>query len=178
MMNRREVAVGVFSDPEQARDAINALKAAGFGGSDISLLMPDRGQARGMAEETGINIGEGATTGAVASGTLGGLGGWLVGMGALAIPAVGPFVAAGVFASALAGAAIGAGVGAIAGALVGMGVPEEEAKYYEQEMRRGGRTLLAVRAGSRMDEADDLLHRFGAYDVQHRDRATMAGGTP
>ena len=175
MMNRREVAVGLFHDAEQARDAINALKDAGFSGNDISLLMPDRGEAREMAQETGTKAGEGAATGLVAGGVLGGLAGWLVGVGALAIPAVGPFIAAGAFATALGGAAIGAGVGAIAGALVGMGIPEEEAKYYEQEVR-GGRTLLAVRAGDRMEEADELLHRYGAYDVEHRDRAAMASG--
>jgi hypothetical protein len=73
MMNRRDVAVGPFHDAEQARDAINALKAAGFSGSDISLLMPDRGQAREMAQETGTKAGEGAATGPVAGGVLGGL---------------------------------------------------------------------------------------------------------
>jgi hypothetical protein len=94
-------------------------------------------------------------------------------VGALAVPAVGPFIAADAFATALGDAAIGAGVGAIAGALVGMGIPEEEARYYKQEVR-GGRTLLAVRAGGRMEEADELLHRYGAYDVQHRDRAATS----
>jgi hypothetical protein len=176
MMNRRDVAIGLFHDPERARDAINGLKDAGFSGNDISLLMPDRGQARALAEETGTRAGEGAATGLIAGGVLGGLAGWLVGVGALAIPAVGPFIAAGAFATALGGAAIGAGVGAIAGALVGMGIPEEEARYYEQEVR-GGRTLVAVRAGSRMTDADDLLHQYGAYDVEHRDPSSMASGT-
>jgi hypothetical protein len=175
MVMRRDVAVGLFADAEQARDAIGALKQAGFAGNDISLLMPDRGQAREMAAETGTHAGEGAATGAVAGGILGGLGGWLVGIGALAIPGVGPFIAAGAFATALGGAAVGAGVGAVAGALVGMGIPEDEARYYEQEVR-GGRTLLAVQAGTRVDEADELLHRYGASDVQHRDRTAMAEG--
>jgi Heat induced stress protein YflT len=175
MMNRRDIAVGLFSDPERARDAIDALKAAGFKGDDISLLMHDRSQAHQMADETGTKAGEAAATGAVTGGILGGLGGWLVGVGALAIPAVGPFIAAGAFATALGGAVLGAGVGAIAGALVGMGIPEEEAAYYEQEVR-GGRTLVTVQAGSRLDEADDLLHRFGAYDVQHRDEPAADPG--
>jgi hypothetical protein len=103
----------------------------------------------------------------VAGGILGGLGGWLAGIGALAIPGIGPFIAAGAFGSALGGAALGAGVGAVAGALVGMGIPEEEAKYYEEEVRRGG-TLVVVKAGSRVDEASMILRRFGAYDVHHR----------
>jgi uncharacterized protein (TIGR02271 family) len=171
----RSVAVGVFRDSEDARAAIGALKDAGFRGDDISLLMPDRGQARDMAAETGTRAGEGAATGLVAGGILGGLGGFLVGIGALAIPGVGPFIAAGAFATALGGAAVGAGVGAIAGALIGMGIPKEEAEYYEGEVR-GGRTLLAVRAGAQIDEADRILHEIGAYDVEHRDRAPATSG--
>ena len=90
---------------------------------------------------------------------------------------MGPFIAAGALATTLGGAAIGAGVGAIAGALIGMGIPEEEARYYEEEVR-GGRTLVAVRADGRLDEADGILHDHGAYDVQHRDRAAVGAGTP
>ncbi|MDQ6675539.1 MAG: general stress protein [Chloroflexota bacterium] len=174
MITRREVAIGVFENPEDARDAIGELKDAGFSGNDISVLMPDRGQAREMAAETGTHAGTGAATGLVAGGILGGLAGWLVGIGALAIPGVGPFIAAGAFATALGGAVVGAGVGAIAGALVGMGIPEDEAKYYEDEVR-GGRTLVTVRTGSRKDEADALLHRYGAYDIEHRDQSAVAG---
>src|SRR3977135_1220216 len=88
--------------------------------------------------------------GAVAGGVLGGRGGGLVGIGALAIPGVGPFIAAGAFATALGGAAIGAGLGAIAGALVGMGVPEEHARYYEGEAK-AGKTLVTVRADRRYE---------------------------
>src|ERR687885_2028738 len=180
MMNRREVAVGLFHDAEQARDAINALKDAGFTGNDISLLMPDRGQARDMAEETGTKTGEGAATGLVAGGILGGLGGFLVGIGALAIPGAGPFIAAGALATALGGAAVGAGVGAIAGALVGMGVPEEHAKYYEGEVK-SGRTLVTVGADGRYDEAQRILRDHGAYDVESRGGAqastSAASGT-
>lgn len=174
-MTARSVAVGVFEDNQRAREAIGALKDAGFRGDDISLLMPDQGQARDMAAETGTKAGEGAATGLLAGGILGGLGGFLVGIGALAIPGAGPFIAAGAFATALGGAAVGAGVGAIAGALIGMGIPEDEARYYEEEVR-GGRTLVAVRANERIDEADRVLHDFGAYDVEHRDRAPTTAG--
>src|ERR671927_553891 len=167
----RTVAVGLFEDRERARQAIEALKDSGFRGDDISLLMPDRGEARELAEETGTKAGEGAATGAVAGGILGGIGGFLVGIGALAIPGVGPLIAAGAFATALGGAAIGAGVGAIAGALVAMGLPEEEARYYEQEVR-GGRTLVAVKAGARTAEADELLRQSGAYNIHHRETTT------
>jgi hypothetical protein len=171
MASQRNVVVGVFRDPERARDAIAALKDAGFRGDDISILMPNRADAESLAAETGTSAGAGAATGAVAGGILGGLGGWLVGIGALAIPGVGPFIAAGAFATALTGAAIGAGVGAIAGALIGLGIPEEEARYYEEEVR-GGRTLVAVRADGRYDEAQSVLRRYGAYDIQTRE----AGG--
>src|SRR5205085_7687837 len=105
-------------------------------------------------------------------GILGGLGGWLVGIGALAIPGVGPLLAAGALGAALTGAAIGAGVGAIAGALVGMGIPEDEAKYYEGEVRVG-RTLVTVQATGWYEEARDIMRDHGAYDIEDRgtDRA-------
>jgi uncharacterized protein (TIGR02271 family) len=171
----RDVVVGVFHEPEQARRAIEALKDAGFSPGDIGILMQDRGEARDLAEDTGTKAAEGAGIGALGGGILGGLAGWLVGIGALAIPGVGPFIAAGAFATALGGAAIGAGVGAIAGALVGMGIPEDEAKYYEEEVR-GGRTLVTVKAGGRYAEARDLLRNNGAYDIENRDVVGAATG--
>jgi uncharacterized protein (TIGR02271 family) len=166
----RSTVVGVFHEIEDARDAVEALKDANFNANDIGLLAHDRERGREVAEETGTrsHAGEGAATGLVAGGILGGLGGWLVGIGALAIPGIGPFIAAGALGAALTGAAIGAGVGAIAGALVGMGLPEDEAKYYEDEVR-GGRTLVTVRADGRYDEARDILREYGAYDIEDRD---------
>jgi len=172
----REVVVGVFEDTQRARDAISALRDAGFSGSDISVLMPDRGDTQALAADTGTEAGEGAATGLVAGGILGGVAGWLVGIGSLAIPGVGPFIAAGVLGTTIAGAAIGAGVGVIAGALIGMGIPKEEADWYENEVK-SGRTLIAVRAGTRQDEAEDILHRYGAYDVEHRDAASYTPRT-
>jgi len=161
----RSTVVGVFHDTAAARRAIEALKEAGFTGEHISVLAPDREDTRAVAEDTGTRAGEDAAKGAVAGGILGGLGGWLLGIGALAIPGVGPFIAAGAFATALGGAAIGAGVGAIAGALVGMGVPQEEAEYYEGEVK-SGRTLVTVRADGRYDEAQRILRDYDAYDIE------------
>ncbi len=172
-MTQRSTVIGVFREREQAREAIEALKDAGFAPDTISILSPDKQVTQDMAEETGTHAGSGAATGAVTGGILGGLGGWLVGIGALAIPGIGPFIAAGAFATALGGAAIGAGVGAIAGALVGMGVPKEEAEYYEGEVK-SGRTLVAVRADGRYDEAQRLLRQHGAYDIESRDAAATA----
>lgn len=164
---QRSTVVGVFHDREDAREAIEALKDAGFAADSISVLSPDAHTTERMAEETGTHAGSGAASGLVAGGVLGGLGGWLVGIGALAIPGVGPFIAAGAFATALGGAAIGAGVGAIAGALVGMGVPKEEAEYYEGEVK-SGRTLVTVRSDGRYDDAQRILREHGAYDIETR----------
>jgi len=175
-MTERSTVVGVFQEREQAREAIEALKDAGFAPDAISILSPDKQATQDMAEETGTHAGAGAATGAVAGGILGGLGGWLLGIGALAIPGIGPFIAAGAFATALGGAAIGAGVGAIAGALTGMGVPKEEADYYEGEVK-SGRTLVAVRVDGRYAEAQRLLREHGAYDIESRDAASAAGTT-
>ena len=172
----RSTVVGVFRDQGQARDAIGALKDAGFAADDIGILTPDRGETRAMAEETGSKAGAGAATGAAAGGVLGGLGGWLAGIGALAIPGIGPFVAAGALATALGGAAVGAGVGAIGGALTGMGVRKEEADWYEQEVRGGG-TLVTVRADGRYDEAQGLLRRSGAYDIETREAGAAGRST-
>jgi uncharacterized protein (TIGR02271 family) len=163
--DHRSTVVGVFRNPDDVRRAVSMLKDAGFSANDVSVLAPERDDTRAIAEETGTRAGGGAATGALAGGILGGLGGWLVGIGALAIPGVGPLIAAGAFATALGGAALGTGVGAIAGALVGMGVPQEHARYYEDEVR-GGRTLLTVRADGRYDEAQRLLRSAGAYDVE------------
>jgi uncharacterized protein (TIGR02271 family) len=163
----RSTVVGVFHEPDRAREAIEALKEEGFAADNISVLSPDKRTTESMAEETGTHAGSGAATGAVTGGVLGGLGGWLVGIGALAIPGVGPFIAAGAFATALGGAALGAGVGAIAGALVGMGVPKEEADYYEGEVK-SGRTLVTVRSDGRYNDAQRTLREHGAYDIETR----------
>src|ERR1700730_5889699 len=174
---RGSTVVGVFEDRERAREAIEALKEDGFTGDSISILSPDKQATQEIAEDTGTHAGAGAATGAVTGGILGSLGGWLVGIGALAIPGVGPFIAAGAFAAALGGAAIGAGVGAIAGALVGMGVPEVHARYYEGEAR-GGKTLVTVRAEGRLRESQRIRRAHGASDVNSRDRTAVATGNP
>src|SRR5919204_6932029 len=174
--SQRSAVVGVFHERDDAREAIEALKDAGFSPDAISILSPDKQATQALAEDSGATSGASAATGAVAGGLLGGLGGWLVGIGALAIPGVGPFIAAGAFATALGGAAIGAGVGAIAGALVGMGVPKEEAEYYEGEVR-GGRTLVTVKAPARYAEAQHILRDHDAYDIETRDRATAEYST-
>src|SRR5580765_6596977 len=121
----------------QAEAIVNQLKGVGFSNNDISVLFPDKRGTRDFAHEQHTKAPEGAATGAGTGGLLGGALGWLAGIGALAIPGVGPFIAAGPIMAALSGAALGAAVGGIGGALVGMGLPEYEAKRYEGKIQAG-----------------------------------------
>jgi hypothetical protein len=164
-MQATNTVVMVFDERDDARDAINELKDAGFRGEDIGLVARDRGESREMAAETGTHAGEGAATGAITGGIIGGLGGFLAGIGALAIPVVGPVIAAGALGSALTGAAVGAGVGAIAGALIGMGVPKEEAEWYEERVKSGG-WLVSVNSAGRYEEARAIMRDHGGHDYQ------------
>lgn len=164
-MQTRDTVVAVFDERDDAQDAINALRDAGFRADDISILARDRDTAGQLAEDTGTEAAAGAATGALAGGLLGGVAGWLVGIGALAIPGVGPIIAAGPIAAALGGAAIGATTGGIIGALTGAGIPEDEAKYYDSEFRRGG-IVVTVQARGRYDEARSILRENGGRDTQ------------
>jgi len=173
-MQSRDTVVAVFEDRDDAQDAINALRDAGFRADDISILARDRDTAGQLADDTGTEMATGAATGALAGGLLGGVAGWLVGIGALAIPGVGPIIAAGPLAAALGGAAIGAAGGGIVGALTGMGIPEDEAKYYDEEFRRGG-IVITAQARGRYDEARRILHEHGGRDSARRRPPTRAG---
>jgi hypothetical protein len=164
-MQTRDTVVAVFDDRYDAQDAIDALRDAGFMADDISILARDRDTAGRLAEDTGAEVAAGAATGALAGGLLGGVAGWLVGIGALAIPGVGPIVAAGPLAATLGGAAIGATGGGIIGALTGVGVPEDEARYYDTELRRGG-IVVTCQARGRYDEARSILREYGGRDTE------------
>jgi hypothetical protein len=131
-------------DTEIQADAIvGKLRSAGFSDDDISVLFPDKGSTRDFAHKKETKMPEGATVGASAGGALGGTIGLLAGIGALAIPGLGPFIAAGPIIAALSGGAIGAGVGGLTGALIGLGIPEYEAKRYEGKVKEGG-ILISV----------------------------------
>jgi hypothetical protein len=167
-ITNRTVAVGVFADRLHAREAIAELKELGFTESEIGVASrygendPEHDL---LKEEKGNHAGAGAAAGAA-----GGLGiGALWGLGILSgvLPAIGPVIAGGVLASIAASAAVGAVAGGLVGALVGMGIPNEEAEYYEGEFREG-RTIVTVNAPSRYMEARDVLRRHGAYDVETR----------
>src|SRR5439155_18312565 len=127
----------------QAVRVANRLRNAGFSPGDISILAPDRGGARDLGHENATKAPEGATAGAGAGAILGGALGWLAGVGALAIPGLGPLIAAGPILATLSGIAVGGTLGGLTGALVGMGIPEYEARRYEGRVKQGG-ILLSV----------------------------------
>lgn len=154
----------------QAESIVAELKRSGFSNNDISALFPDKKGTRDFAHEKSTKAPEGATTGAGAGGLLGGTLGWLVGIGALAIPGVGPLIAAGPIVAALSGAAVGAAVGGIGGALVGMGIPELEAKQYERKVRDGN-ILISVHT----DDADEVARAKDVFKRQNAENISSSG---
>ncbi len=153
---------------------VDRLKTSGFSGSDISVLFPDKSGSRDFAHEQNTKAPEGATAGSATGGILGGLGGWLVGIGALAIPGLGPFVAAGPIMAALSGAAAGAALGGLTGALIGMGIPEYEAKQYEGKLRDGN-LLVSVHTNDskQRERAEEIFESEGAEDVRTAGEAAV-----
>ncbi len=133
----------ISTSDDQSESIVRDLKSAGFADNDISVLFPDKTGTKDFAHEHHTKAPEGAVTGVGTGGVVGGALGWLAGIGALAIPGVGPFIAAGPIMAALSGAAVGAAFGGIAGALVGMGIPEFEAKRYEGKIKAGN-ILISV----------------------------------
>lgn len=162
----KKAVFAILRTEDQACRVVNNLKVAGFSNNDISVLFPDKTGTRDFAHEKQTKAPEGAATGAGTGGLLGGALGWLAGIGALAIPGVGPFIAAGPIMAALSGAAIGAAAGGIAGALVGMGIPEFEAKRYEGKVREGN-ILISVHSDNsdQTTRAKDIFERVGAEDI-------------
>src|SRR3984957_3287412 len=156
----------IASRDEQADRIVTALKAAGFSNNDISVLFPDKGTTRNFAHEKNTKAPEGAVTGAGSGLAVGAALGWLAGIGLLAIPGVGPFIAAGPIMAALSGAAVGGTVGGITGALVGMGIPEFEAKRYEGRVK-GGNILISVHSetSDETSRAKKIFENAAAEDI-------------
>ena len=153
----------IVKSEQQAARIVDDLQRAGFSNNDISALFPDKGSTRDFAHEMKTKAPEGAATGATTGGVLGGALGWLAGIGALAIPGVGPLIAAGPIMGLLGGAAVGAATGGLAGALIGYGMPEVEAKRYEGKVS-GGQVLLSVHTEDR-NEVQRVKEIFnGALD--------------
>jgi len=157
----------------QAENIVGALKAANFTNNDISALMPDTRTTKDFAHEHNTKAPEGATTGGVAGLGVGAAVGWLAGIGVLAIPGVGPFIAAGPIMAALGGAALGTATGGIVGGLVGMGIPEFEAKRYNTKIREGN-ILISVHTedAKQRDVAKDIFKRAGADDISSGSEAS------
>ena len=164
--DKKIVVFGLFDGRAPLEAAIDGLRTEGFRESDMSALLPDLKSTKELAHEKHTKAPEGATTGAAAGGALGGTLGLLAGVGALAIPGLGPFIAAGPIMGALAGLGVGGAVGGLVGALVGMGVPEYEAKRYEGRVKDGG-VLLSVHCATsdEITRAKQLLEQTGAEDI-------------
>jgi len=171
----KKAVFGTVSTEEQAIRVVDDLKAAGFSSNDVSALFPDKSGTRDFAHEQNTKAPEGAATGATAGGLLGGTLGWLAGIGSLAIPGVGPLIAAGPIMGLLSGAAVGAATGGITGALIGYGMPEVEAKRYEGKVR-GGNILLSIHTEDRneVSRANEILKRHNAQDIAYTGEAGVS----
>ena len=166
MADKKTSVFGIYSSVTQAEVAVDELVDAGFSNADVSVLMADKQGSKDFAHEKNTKAPEGTTTGVAAGGAIGGTLGLLAGIGALAIPGVGPLIAAGPIMGTLAGMGAGGAVGGIIGALVGLGIPEYEAKRYEGRIKDGG-VLLSVHCNTsnEIDRAKEGLKRSGAQDI-------------
>jgi ActD protein len=166
MAGKNTAAFGIYRDRISAANAVDALKVAGYRNTDISVLLPENVGTKDFADEKHTKAPEGTAAGAGTGAIVGGALGWLTGIGALAIPGLGPFLAAGPIVAALAGAGIGGTVGGLVGALIGMGIPEYEAKRYEGRIKSGG-ILLSVHCDNSewTKKAKQILEETGAEDV-------------
>lgn len=174
MTDKNVSTFGIFRDTPALDRCVDSLKTAGFSNSDISVLMADKSSTKDFATEKNTKAPEGAATGAGSGALLGGTLGWLAGIGALAIPGIGPFVAAGPIMAALAGASVGGAVGGISGAIIGFGIPEYEAKRYEGAVKDGG-SLISVHCSDsvQIDRAKEILKKAGAEDISSSGEAKM-----
>src|SRR3954462_9639318 len=166
MAGKNTAVFGIYRDRQHVEEAVDTLLDNGFRSEDISVLLPDNVGTKDFAHEKNTKAPEGTATGATSGAVVGGALGWLAGIGALAIPGVGPFIAAGPIMGALAGVGAGGAVGGLIGALVGMGIPEYEAKRYEGQVKDGG-ILLSVHCDDSdwVGRAKRILEQTGAHDI-------------
>ena len=173
MAGKNTAVFGIYPEYASVENGVDALKAAGFRNTDISVLFPENVGTKDFAHKKETKAPEGATTGATTGAVIGGGLGWLAGIGALAIPGLGPFIAAGPIMAALAGVGVGGAVGGITGALIGMGIPEYEAKRYEGRVKDGG-ILLSVHSDNSewTKRAKEILEHTGAQDISSAGEAS------
>ena len=166
MAGKNTAVFGIYRDRTSVENAVDVLRQENFRNTDISVLFPENQGTKDFAHEKNTKAPEGAATGAGSGAVLGGTLGWLTGIGALAIPGLGPFIAAGPIVAALAGVGVGGAIGGITGALIGLGIPEYEAKRYEGRIKEGG-ILLSVHCDDSnwTKRAKEILERTGAQDV-------------
>jgi hypothetical protein len=166
MSGKNTAVFGIYPSQAAAEAAVDTLKNAGYRNTDISVLFPDNQGTKDFAVDKETKAPEGATTGGITGGVIGGTLGWLAGIGALAIPGIGPFIAAGPIMGLLGGIGVGGVVGGLTGALIGMGIPEYEAKRYEGRIKKGG-ILLSVHADNSewVKRAKTILEQTGAEDI-------------
>src|SRR6202171_679825 len=166
MAGKNTAVFGIYPDRNAVEEAVEHLRSAGFRSTDVSVLFPDNKGTKDFAHEKNTKAPEGATTGGVARGVAGGVLGWLTGIGALAIPGLGPLIAAGPIVAALAGAGAMGTLGGLIGGLVGLGIPEYEARRYEGRIREGG-VLLSVHCDSNdwVKRAKEVLTQAGGQDI-------------
>ncbi len=164
VMDEKKI-VGVFETEQEASRAIEGLLSYGFPSKDISVITKDREDLESITADTGTKAPEGVAAGVATGGMLGGVTGLLAGIGALAIPGIGPILAAGPIAATLAGLAVGAGAGGMVGGLIGLGIPEEEAKDYENYVDKG-KILVIVNAEGRDREIYDVFRENRSLNAE------------
>jgi hypothetical protein len=177
MEGKRTSVYGIYKSRMSAESGVDTLVAAGFSAADVSALLAQDVSTREFAHEKHTKAPEGGTTGAIAGGAIGGTLGLLAGIGAIAIPGLGPFIAAGPIMATLAGAGTGGAVGTLIGALSGLGMPEYEAKRYEGHVKAGG-VLVSVHCDTseEITRARDVLKRTGAEDIASAGEAKSDDG--
>lgn len=178
-MSAKNTAVfGIYQTRTAAEETVDALRQGGFRNTDISALLPDNVGTKDFAIEKNTKAPEATTTGAGSGAVIGGVLGWLTGIGLLVIPGVGPLLAAGPIVAALAGVGAGGVVGGVVGALVGFGIPEYEAKRYEGRVKHGG-ILLSVHCDDHdwVKKAEEILKRTGAEDIASSSEASADFGS-
>lgn len=177
-MSKNTAVFGIYRDNVALGSGLERLKSAGFRNTDVSVLMPENQGSKDFVLKKDTKAPEGATTGAVSGAVIGGALGWLAGIGALAIPGLGPFIAAGPILGMLGGAGALGVAGGIAGSLIGMGIPEYEAKRYEGRVRSGG-ILMSVHCDDAewVKRAKVIMQQTGAEDIASAGEATAEYAT-
>jgi hypothetical protein len=172
-MSKKKCVFGIYPARDEVQSAVSSLRDAGFLNSDISVLLPENLGSKELATEKSTKAPEAAAVGAGSGAAVGGALGWFVGIGALAIPGIGPVIAAGPLVAMLAGIGVGGALGGFTGALVGVGIPEYEARRYESRLLKGD-ILLAVHCKNpeQIHRAQTILRASHAEDISSIDSSS------